>query len=44
MKNKLKKIINSKTAPYIVLFLVMLCINIFKSTATNDDVWFARDN
>jgi hypothetical protein len=41
VKDKFKKIINSKTVPFIILFLVMLCVNIFKSTVTNDDVWFA---
>jgi hypothetical protein len=42
MKDKIKKIINSKNAPFIILFLVMLIINVFKSTVSNDDAWFAQ--
>lgn len=41
MKDRINKIIKSKAFPYITLFFVMLCLNIFKSTVGNDDSWFA---
>ena len=41
MQDKLKKIINSKAMPFIILFLAMLCVNIFKSVSYGDDTWFA---
>ena len=42
MQDKLKKFLNSKAMPFIILFLAMLCINIFKSVTYGDDTWFAR--
>ena len=42
MKNKLKKVINKKTLPFILLFLVMISFNVFKSTTANDDLWFSK--
>lgn len=42
MKDKISKIINSKIFPFVVLFLIMFSFNIFKDTATNDDVWFSK--
>ena len=41
MKENLKKITNSKVMPFIILFLAMLALNIFKSVSYGDDTWFA---
>lgn len=42
MLEKLKKIVNSKAMPFIILFLAMICINVFKSVSYGDDSWFAK--
>ena len=39
--NRIKKIINSKTAPFIILFFIMFVITLLKSTNLGDDIFFA---
>ena len=38
--NKIKKILNPKTYPFITLFIIMLGLNLFKSVVFADDNWF----
>ncbi len=38
--NKIKKIVNSKIFPFIILFVVMLSLSTFKKTYMNDDNYF----
>ena len=38
--NKIKKIFNSKTYPFITLFIIMFGLNFFKSVVFADDNWF----
>ncbi len=42
MKEKINKITNSKLLPYILLFIIILSINLFKNTQYRDDEWFSQ--
>ena len=40
--DKLKKITDFEKTPYIVLFIIILLLNAFKSTLFGDDTWFSE--